>query len=321
MFIFGLFSSRSGRLFGARMARSIFSRFVRRGGSASKLELDVDLGLQQRAVPASALAPATALPQLADLTSTAAEEQDQQKQQMPPQPPPPSSLRQLQFTTRVEQAAIALTEAEVELASLSPEERAISTTINEVGELLRELKRLDEARTLFEEALTTRRQKLGDTHPSTLISLNNLGLLLREQGKLNAARPLLAEAVSVRRAAQGDKHPETLTSINNLGALLKAMGDIDAAAALYREALEARREVLGHSHPDTLTSINNLASLLQARGEQHNDIRDLTDAERLLAEGVGTSRRVLGQEHTHTRIFSANLAKVRRTQKTLRDLE
>ena len=45
-----------------------------------------------------------------------------------------------------------------------------------------------QARPLLEEALTARRETLGDRHPDTLGSINNLGNLLMAQGKLDEVR-------------------------------------------------------------------------------------------------------------------------------------
>ena len=44
-------------------------------------------------------------------------------------------------------------------------------------------------------------------------------------------------------------------------------------------------------------------------------------AERLLCEGVGTARRVLGAAHPHTHIYAANLHKLRHTPRARRALE
>ena len=200
------------------------------------------------------------------------------------------------------------------LAALPPDERGTSLVINDIGELLRDVGRMEEAKQLFEEALAARRQRLGGSDGKTLTSLNSLGLLLREMGDLSAARPLLTEALASRRQTQGDAHPETLTAMNNLGALLKAMGDLDGAEALYAEALEGRKAVLGASHPDTLTSINNLASLYRSQGR-------LYEAEPLLAEAAATARTVLGDSHPHTKIFEKGLSAVQTQTQTHRARE
>ena len=61
------------------------------------------------------------------------------------------------------------------------------TYIDRLGLLLKAEGKLDEAKPLFEEVLTGKRETLGDKHPSTLPSINNLGFLLRAEGKLDEA--------------------------------------------------------------------------------------------------------------------------------------
>ena len=83
-----------------------------------------------------------------------------------------------------------------------------------------------EAEPLFRKAMEDSRRTLGDTHPSTLISINNLGLLLKAQGKLDEAEPLFVEALQGRRRTLGDTHPGALASINNLAGLLQDQGKL-----------------------------------------------------------------------------------------------
>ena len=189
--------------------------------------------------------------------------------------------------------------------TIPEDDPGLARMLVELGELQREAKQHDEAQASLEQALLAAREARDQS--MVLIGLNSLGLLLRELGQNDEARALLEEAVEIRRMTQGDRHPETLTALNNLASLLKSIGMLDEAAPLFAEALEARREVLGHAHMDTLTSMNNMASVLRARDQDD----DLMAAERLLAEGFGTSRRVLGDGHVTTRYFAANYATTR----------
>jgi len=66
--------------------------------------------------------------------------------------------------------------------------------------------------------------RLGDAHPSTLISIGNLALLLQDQGKLDRSEPLYREAVSGAEKTLGVEHPTTVTMQENLDLLLRDMG-------------------------------------------------------------------------------------------------
>jgi tetratricopeptide (TPR) repeat protein len=59
-----------------------------------------------------------------------------------------------------------------------------------VGVLLKNQGRLEEAKVLYERALEGREKALGDSHPSTLMTVNNLAILLKQQGRLEEANIL-----------------------------------------------------------------------------------------------------------------------------------
>ncbi len=57
------------------------------------------------------------------------------------------------------------------------------TSINNMGVLLQEMGKNEEALPYFREALEGRRRVLGDEHTDTLVSINSRGLLLKSIGK------------------------------------------------------------------------------------------------------------------------------------------
>jgi hypothetical protein len=63
---------------------------------------------------------------------------------------------------------------------------------------------------------------LGDSHPSTLISISNMARLLQAQGKLGEAEPLAREALDGFRRTLGDSHPHTRAASAVLASLLAA---------------------------------------------------------------------------------------------------
>ena len=81
------------------------------------------------------------------------------------------------------------------LGRLPAAERGTSVLINNLGQLLQDMGKLEQARPLYEEALQGRRETLGDRHPSTLLSINSMGWLLQGMGQLEEARPFHEEAV------------------------------------------------------------------------------------------------------------------------------
>ena len=70
--------------------------------------------------------------------------------------------------------------------------------MNSLGNVLRNLGELEEARQLHEEALETKRRVLGPDHPHTLGTMWNLAFVLVEQGELEEARKLYELALEIR---------------------------------------------------------------------------------------------------------------------------
>ncbi|MCX6050734.1 MAG: tetratricopeptide repeat protein [Chloroflexi bacterium] len=149
------------------------------------------------------------------------------------------------------------------------------------------------ARPYYEQALTIRRQVLGEEHPDTASSLNNLGNLLQAQGDLTTAKPYYEQALTIRRQVLGEEHPDTARSFNNLGLLLKVQGDLTTARFYYEQALVIYKKVLSEQHPNIAASLNNLGSLLQDQG-------DLATARAYFEQALAIRQKTLGEQHPDT---------------------
>ena len=94
-----------------------------------------------------------------------------------------------------------------------------------------------EAALLVQEALTIRRDILGEGHPDIATSYDNLGKALRYQGKAAEAEAMRRRALAIRLEALGEGHPETAASYNNLAITLSDEGKSAEAEAMLRRAL------------------------------------------------------------------------------------
>lgn len=71
------------------------------------------------------------------------------------------------------------------------------------------------ANSLYKEALGSRRQLLGNSHPDTLRNISNYATLLWEQGKLAEARPLYKKALGGYQRLFGNGHQKTQKAAEN----------------------------------------------------------------------------------------------------------
>ena len=176
-----------------------------------------------------------------------------------------------------------------------------AASLNNLATLYRFQGRYSEAESLFQQALTTHRQQLGDDHPDTATSLNNLATLYDAQRRYSEAEPLYQQALSIIRQRLGNNHPVVALGLNNLAGLYDFQGRYSEAESLYQQALTIIRQRLGDDHPDTAIGLNNLAGLYQAQGRYR-------EAESLYQQALTIRRQQLGDDHPDTAQSFNNLA-------------
>ena len=131
---------------------------------------------------------------------------------------------------------------------------------SDLGEVLYNAGRIDEAMACFETALRL--------NPDYAVAHNHLALLLNQRGE--RARAL----AHWRRAVQAD--PGYAQAHNNLANLLADLGDMDGAVAHYQQALQI---------DSTLFQVhNNLATVLMAKGDFPLAVRHLEESLRINPE-------------------------------------
>ncbi|MEZ4387976.1 MAG: serine/threonine-protein kinase [Candidatus Krumholzibacteriia bacterium] len=183
-----------------------------------------------------------------------------------------------------------------------------------LADVYRSLGRYDAALTLQEQALASRRQRLGDRAPATLVSASHLGLLLMARGELPAAEALFREVEQAAPGVLGEEHPETLDAISNLGTVLVEQGKLSEAEPYYHRSLDLQRRLHGDDDRGTLVAINNMGYLFDMQGK-------LDEAEPYYREAVARCRRLLGDEHDWTLSAINNLAVLMQTAGKLDEAE
>ncbi len=176
------------------------------------------------------------------------------------------------------------------IASLPPEARAELARADgaevEVDRLYEE-GRYDEALSVFQQQLETRRRLLGEEHPDVALGSNDLGLFLHHKGDFSRAELLYREALRVGRRLLGPEHPYVATTLYNRAVLLQDKADYAGAEQLHREALAMHRKLRGDQHSDVARSLNYLALMLRDKG-------DYAQAEELLREALAIWRALYG---------------------------
>ncbi|KAF1971389.1 hypothetical protein BU23DRAFT_600259 [Bimuria novae-zelandiae CBS 107.79] len=139
-------------------------------------------------------------------------------------------------------------------------DRWVSLTMD-VGKLLRNEGKYNEAVISYRRALEGSEKQLGVQHPDTLTSVSNLALVLRAQGKYDEAENLHRRALEGREKELGVQHPDTLTSAYCLAYLLHSLRQYREATELYQRACNGYAQQLGSQHPTTVACHEHFAAM------------------------------------------------------------
>ena len=123
----------------------------------------------------------------------------------------------------------------------------IQVSLVKVGITLLLLQQFKASVSVFQEALSVRKNALGALHPSTARIYNNLGCVHVEFNELREARRAFEAALDIQRNALSDD-PQSgpiqfaaATTLCNLGYLYRNQEMHEKAALVLREALEVSR--------------------------------------------------------------------------------
>ena len=154
--------------------------------------------------------------------------------------------------------------------------------MSDLGTLVRNMGRFDEAQQLFAAALADAESTYAPLHPYTLTLVNNLGTTAQSLGDLDGAAKRYQQAFDGRSAIYGRDHPETMTALQNLANVMVLRKEFDAALPLLLELYEHNLRVRGPAHPNTDIAANSIAWVYEDTGreaEAEAIYRRLVDAE------------------------------------------
>jgi tetratricopeptide (TPR) repeat protein len=162
--------------------------------------------------------------------------------------------------------------------------------------------RLDEAETLYRDALTRNTANLGVDDSQTAVVASHLGELLVKREALVEALPLLRNAVDSLSKSLGARHNHTLIARQRLASALVKQGSEDEAQEILMQVHSVFREHSGPLNERTLVAATDLGGLMRHRG-------DLAGAVALLRETTAGLACTLGDAHANTRACSLQFAR------------
>ena len=134
--------------------------------------------------------------------------------------------------------------------------------MNNLGDLLRETNRLDEAESMLRKAVKYWLSKQDETRPSTLRSFRYLALTLVAIGNITEGIQFFRREVIGFEKVFGSDSPDAMRARNNLGDALRVDGQFVEAGELLKESAEALESVFGSEHPNVIYAQGNYGLLL-----------------------------------------------------------
>ena len=167
----------------------------------------------------------------------------------------------------------------------------MSRLIHNIGKVLQDQGKLDEAKAHYREVLEIQTKVYGTRdHPSVATTINSIGIVLQDQGKLDEAKAHYGEALEILTKSYGTRdHYEVAVIIHNIGIVLQRQGKLGEAEAHYREALEIKTRAYGtKEHPEVAVAIHNIGIVLQRQGKLDEAEGQYRDALEILTKAYGT---------------------------------
>lgn len=179
------------------------------------------------------------------------------------------------------------------------ESRRYVAVIANLADVLVDLEAPDDARRLYDEALTLDQRLLGERHPEVALDLYNLGTVVLAQGDLEAANRAFEHALDIWQGQPGGESTEA--SLAHLALVeVELQGGSLLEASRHATAAIALRDDQG-DHPDLAAAEIAAGAVAVLRGEPHVALS-------FYSRGHDRFSRVLGPRAPSTLITAGNIA-------------
>ena len=214
-----------------------------------------------------------------------------------------------------DQADVQLTQALDMRVDLYGERHPLTaSTLNQVGMLRRQQRRLDESEEHLRRAYRIRLELFGEEHPDVAESLHALAFSHVQLPGYKDAEALFRGALTMRQKLLGE-HRSVAETLEDLGTLLVRAGRFEEGEPLLQEALELRRKLFGNDHFNVATSLTFLGEIYFRRG-------DYAKAESLHREQIRILRGIFGAQGNRDLAYAlSDLANVAEAQGRLDEAE
>ncbi len=159
-----------------------------------------------------------------------------------------------------------------------------------MGKVYESLGLYDQAISLLEAAVETRRHALREDDLETAAALRKLGDARTQRGEYDRAATALEASLAITERLLGREHPSAADALQSLGNVSLRKGDYVRGQRLFERALAIREKALAPDHPDLAMSLYGLGAIHYRKGE-------LARARELWERSLAIRERALGPDH------------------------
>jgi tetratricopeptide (TPR) repeat protein len=173
----------------------------------------------------------------------------------------------------------------------------VALSLNNIGHILNERNRHNEAESKIKEAL-----KILELFPNEnrLIAtcIENLGIAFLRQGCIDDAKTNFRQSLRMNESHLGERSPDVVYSLTNLAACFEGEGNYLEAKNTLHRALDISKD---HEY------VNN-SDLLNSLGEIHKKLENYFESEKYLKQAINVAKEYYKSEHKSIAIYLNNLA-------------
>lgn len=141
-------------------------------------------------------------------------------------------------------------------------------SMHNLANLYRDIGRMNEAASLFEETLATHLRVFGEEHPNTLVTMRMFARTRFNLGYTHEAAASQEHILATSRRVLGEEHMQTLWETHFLASFYAELDRFAEARELFSQNLETFRRVFGDQSMQTAWAMDFYAGILVATGPE-----------------------------------------------------
>ncbi|WP_194847475.1 tetratricopeptide repeat protein [Candidatus Neptunochlamydia vexilliferae] len=183
----------------------------------------------------------------------------------------------------------------------------VATTLNTIGERLRDKGMHKQALVYFLESLSIRQELSGKKSPEVAASLQAVGQAFKDLGELQESLSYLENALAIRKNLAKPNHAELASSFSAMGETLKSLGRYQEALQAFKKALNLRKQCFGEKHGE-------IGSNLNAIGEVYRDLNNGKKSLKYFRESQNMLKNFFKPDHPEVLATQKNVKDVQNNQ-------